>query len=124
MGLENLVIKEALQNDAETLRWIEANDGFPYPYKKTAEDFARYMDEGTKFGSIIGKNVRITISANFMPRIKIGANCFVGSHVNLDRDLELGTYCYAKQDFQVRENDRKLSDRALFRKKLENIATK
>ncbi|MBI2040557.1 MAG: GNAT family N-acetyltransferase [DPANN group archaeon] len=49
MGLESLVIREASQGDAETLRWIEANDGFPYPYKKTAEDFARYIEEGTKF---------------------------------------------------------------------------
>ena len=52
MGLENVIlleIREAAKEDAETLRWIEANDGFPYPYKKTAEDFARYMREGTRF---------------------------------------------------------------------------
>ena len=49
MGLENIVIREAEKSDAEILRTIEANDGFPYPYKKTAQDFERYMAEGTKF---------------------------------------------------------------------------
>jgi len=78
----------------------------------------------TKFGNIIGKNVRVTINANLMPGIKIGANCFVGSHVNLDRDLEPGTYCYVKQEFLIKENNRKLPDRNVFRKKLEGTTTK
>ncbi len=78
----------------------------------------------TKLGNVIGKNTRITINANLMPGIKIGANCFVGSHVNLDHDLEPNTYCYVKQEFQVRENNRKLPDRAAFRKKLEGTSTK
>ncbi len=73
----------------------------------------------TKLGNIIGRNTRITINANLMPGIKIGANCFVGSHVNLDHDLEPNTYCYVKQEFQVRENNRKPPDRNVFRKKLE-----
>ena len=48
-GLMDIVIREANREDTELLRRIEAGDGYPYPYKKTNEDYEKYMDEGDEF---------------------------------------------------------------------------
>ena len=45
----DIVIREANRGDTELLRSIEAGDGYPYPYKKTREDYKKYMDEGDTF---------------------------------------------------------------------------
>ena len=49
MGLMDIVIREVNREDTELLRRIEAGDGYPYPYKKTKEDYEKYMDEGDEF---------------------------------------------------------------------------
>lgn len=49
MSLMDIVFKEAKVEDAELLRSIEAGDGYPYPRKKTEDDYKRYMDEGDTF---------------------------------------------------------------------------
>lgn len=45
----DIVFKEATKEDSELLRSIEAGDGYPYPRKKTKEDYERYIAEGTTF---------------------------------------------------------------------------
>jgi len=47
--LEGLNIKEVGKEHAKILCDIEANDGYPYPTKKTPEHYIRYMDEGNEF---------------------------------------------------------------------------
>lgn len=49
MSLMEIIFKEANKTDAELLRSIEAGDGYPYPYKKTKEDYEKYIDEGDTF---------------------------------------------------------------------------
>jgi phosphomannomutase/phosphoglucomutase len=71
-----------------------------------------------KLGAVIGRNVRIGINASIMPGVKIGENSFVGSHVNLDKDLAPGAYCYVKQEHQIKENLKSLPSRDEFREKL------
>jgi len=48
-NLMDIIIRDAKKEDADILRDIEANDGFKYPYKKTAGDYLKYMDQGTTF---------------------------------------------------------------------------
>lgn len=47
--MDKIVIKEASKKDAEILQQIEANDGYPYPYKKTPADYEKYIEEGNIF---------------------------------------------------------------------------
>jgi len=72
-----------------------------------------------KFGTIIGKNVRVAINVNILPGIKVGADCFIGTHVNLDRDLEPRTYCYVKQRHEIKKNTRVLPSREKLFKDME-----
>ena len=49
MSLMDIIFREAKKEDADLLRKIEAGDGYSYPYKKTKEDYERYMSEGDTF---------------------------------------------------------------------------
>ena len=49
IDLMDIIIREAKKEDSELLRKIESGDGYPYPYKKTKEDYEKYMDEGDEF---------------------------------------------------------------------------
>lgn len=55
-----IIIREATKQDAELLRNIEAEDGFLYPYKKTKEDYEKYIDEGDAF--FIAETDKLAIS--------------------------------------------------------------
>ena len=49
MSLMEIIIRNASKADSELLRSIEARDGFQYPYKKTKEDYEKYIGEGDTF---------------------------------------------------------------------------
>mgnify|MGYP001560454804 CR=1 FL=1 len=59
-----------------------------------------------KFGAVVGRNVRVAVNVNILPGMKVGEGSFIGTHVNLDRDLEPNSYCYVKQQHEVKKNTR------------------
>lgn len=52
----------------------------------------KVCSELSKFGSIIGENVRIGINTSLMPGIKIGANSFLGGGVTCHTDIPDSTF--------------------------------
>lgn len=44
-----ILLREAKTSDTKLLRDIEIADGYPYPYRKTPEDYLQYMKEGDTF---------------------------------------------------------------------------
>jgi bifunctional UDP-N-acetylglucosamine pyrophosphorylase/glucosamine-1-phosphate N-acetyltransferase len=83
-------------------------------------DGSKINTQRNKLGNIIGKNVRIGISAMLMPGVKIGENSFVGSGVILSEDLEENKFCIVKQQHQITKNRLEISkkNREKFRRKL------
>lgn len=75
----------------------------------------------TKFGAIIGKNVRIGVNTSIMPGVKIGNGSFVGAGVTLDKDLPDKQSCFVQQQHIVTTNARPVSEsskREQFRQKV------
>ncbi len=64
-----------------------------------------------KFGSCIGKNVKIGVNVSIMPGIKIGMGSFVASGVVVDTDIPAGSYAYARQDVVCIPNRHQSSQR-------------
>ena len=63
-----------------------------------------------KLGAIIGKGCRIGINSSIMPGITIGANSFVGAHINLTHNLEAGKIALSKSEYMVMPNLWSLSE--------------
>jgi bifunctional UDP-N-acetylglucosamine pyrophosphorylase/glucosamine-1-phosphate N-acetyltransferase len=63
-----------------------------------------------KLGAIIGRGCRIGINSSIMPGITIGANSFVGAHINLTHNLEAGKMALSKSDYLVMPNLWSVSD--------------
>lgn len=74
----------------------------------------------TKFGAVIGRDVRIGVNASIMPGVKIGKGSFVGAGVTLDKDLLNNKFCMGKTEYIVMDNTRNIgkNTRDEFRHKL------
>lgn len=58
-----------------------------------------------KFGSVIGKNVRIGINTSLMPGVKIGRDTFIGGGMILEKDVCEKKFTYQKS-LSVEKNNR------------------
>lgn len=63
----------------------------------------------TKFGSVIGNDVRIGIGTLIMPGVKIGRGSFVGSGVILSEDLPDGKAIFVNQTYTIKDNREKIN---------------
>jgi NDP-sugar pyrophosphorylase family protein len=57
-----------------------------------------------KLGAVIGRGCRIGINSSIMPGITIGANSFVGAHINLTHNLETGKMALSKSEYMILPN--------------------
>lgn len=80
----------------------------------------RVNTQRTKFGAVIGRDVRIGVNASIMPGVKIGKGSFVGAGVMLDKDLLDNKFCMGKTEYIVMDNTRNIgkNTRDEFRQKL------
>jgi bifunctional UDP-N-acetylglucosamine pyrophosphorylase/glucosamine-1-phosphate N-acetyltransferase len=63
----------------------------------------------TKFGAIIGSDVRVGINASFAPGVKVGKNVFINSGVFIDRDIPEGQYVKMREgSIETRPNTAKI----------------
>jgi UDP-N-acetylglucosamine diphosphorylase / glucose-1-phosphate thymidylyltransferase / UDP-N-acetylgalactosamine diphosphorylase / glucosamine-1-phosphate N-acetyltransferase / galactosamine-1-phosphate N-acetyltransferase len=62
-----------------------------------------------KFGSIIGKNVRIGVNVSVMPGIKIGQNTFIGGGITVDRDIPDNSFVTQKHEIIIKSNQKQLN---------------
>jgi NDP-sugar pyrophosphorylase family protein len=60
--------------------------------------------EYDKLGAMVGRGCRIGVNASLMPGVRVGANCFVGPQVCLQRDVEPNKIILVESRYQVREN--------------------
>lgn len=58
----------------------------------------------TKFGAIIGKNVRIGANVSMMPGVKIGANSAIGAGVVINKDIPEETLCTGVTTLEMKKN--------------------
>ena len=56
-----------------------------------------------KLGAIIGDNVKFGVLACTMPGKTIGNDCWIGSNVNVTRNVKPNTRIFAKQDYVYQE---------------------
>lgn len=62
----------------------------------------------TKFGAVIGRNVRIGVNTSLMPGIKIGTNSFLSSGIIIDRDIPDNKFVTGKSELVIRDNLKKI----------------
>lgn len=60
----------------------------------------------SKFGAVIGENVRVGSNTTIMPGVKIGSGCFIGAGALVKEDLEAGQFLQVVQD-QVKKANNK-----------------
>jgi bifunctional UDP-N-acetylglucosamine pyrophosphorylase/glucosamine-1-phosphate N-acetyltransferase len=64
----------------------------------------RIVDSGkTKFGAVLGDNVKTGINALFMPGVKVGNDCWIGPNVVVYRDIPPNTAVFLKQELEERK---------------------
>jgi len=64
----------------------------------------RIVDSGkTKFGAVLGDNVKTGINALFMPGVKVGNDCWIGPNVVVYRDIPPNTAVFLKQELEKRK---------------------
>jgi UDP-N-acetylglucosamine diphosphorylase / glucose-1-phosphate thymidylyltransferase / UDP-N-acetylgalactosamine diphosphorylase / glucosamine-1-phosphate N-acetyltransferase / galactosamine-1-phosphate N-acetyltransferase len=63
------------------------------------------VDSGhTKLGTFMGKGSRVGVNASIMPGIKIGANCVIGPHVFLNRDIDPNIIVVEDRSYKIIPN--------------------
>ena len=76
----------------------------------------------TKFGTIIGDNVRIGIQVGINPGVKIGGESFIAGGVFVPEDIPSGSFVYSKNGtVQIKENKETVprpNDRAKYKKSM------
>lgn len=78
------------------------------------------VDTGSsKFGVVIGDNVRVGINVSLMPGIKIGSNSFIGAGIVVAKNIPDSTFVRGKWELKMSENKfEKLKSRDSFKDKL------
>lgn len=74
----------------------------------------KICSEKVKFGSIIGKNVRIGINSSLLPGVKIGGGSFLGAGGIYSEDIPEDRFVYPTQTILERKNTRQTSVRDRF----------
>jgi len=54
-----------------------------------------------KLGAMVGENAKTGINTSVLPGIRIGANCFIGPHVCLTRDVEANKMVLPESSYRV-----------------------
>ncbi|MEM3703824.1 MAG: sugar phosphate nucleotidyltransferase [Candidatus Bathyarchaeia archaeon] len=64
----------------------------------------KLVDSGrTKFGAVLGDNVKTGINALLMPGVKVGNNCWIGPNVIVHRDLPPNTAIFLEQSLEEKK---------------------
>jgi UDP-N-acetylglucosamine diphosphorylase / glucose-1-phosphate thymidylyltransferase / UDP-N-acetylgalactosamine diphosphorylase / glucosamine-1-phosphate N-acetyltransferase / galactosamine-1-phosphate N-acetyltransferase len=74
----------------------------------------------SKFGAIIGSNVRVGVNTSIMPGVKIFEDCFIGAGIVVPHNIEPESFVRGDWKLKISENRSKMGemDRAEFKKKL------